>query len=136
MPRLNKKLWSFNVGCFASGSFIWLAELSKELPVPHFVLSNSMISIGLYTSVVMFFSAALFTTCLIAFMHKGLKVHSSEHTFWLVLPILSFLIMTSIVANVLVMTMMSAAIPALFVILVAARKPKERRIFDMKKALS
>ncbi len=54
MPRLNKKLWSFNVGCFASGSFIWLAELSKELPVPHFVLSNSMISIGLYTSVVMF----------------------------------------------------------------------------------
>ncbi len=69
-------------------------------------------------------------------MHKGLKVHSSEHTFWLVLPILSFLIMTAIVANVLVMTMMSAAIPALFVILVAARKPKERRIFDMKKALS
>lgn len=136
MPRLNKKLWSFNVGCFASGSFIWLAELSKELPVPHFVLSNSMISIGLYTSVVMFFSAALFTACLIAFMHKGLKVHSSEQTFWLVLPILSFLIMTAIVANVLVMTMMSAAIPALFVILVAARKPKERRIFDMKKALS
>lgn len=136
MPRLNKKLWSFNVGCFASGSFIWLAELSTELPVPHFVLSNSLISISLYTSVVMFITAALFTLCLITFMHKGLKVHSSEHTFWLVLPILSFLIMTSIVANVLVITMMSAAIPALFVILVAARKPKERRIFDMKKALS
>ena len=136
MLRLNKKLWSFNVGCFASGSFIWLAELSHNIPIPNFILANKFISIGLYNSVVVCLVAALLTLFLIGFMHKGLNVHSSEHTFWLVLPILTFLIMTAIVANVLVMTMMSAAIPALIVILWAARKKKERRIFDMEKAIS
>ena len=136
MLRLNKKLWSFNVGCFASGSFIWLAELSHQLPIPDFVLSNHMINIEFYKVALMFFMAILVMITLLIIMHKGLNVHSSEHTFWLVLPILSFLIMTVIVDNTLIMTMMVAAIPALFVILMAARKKKERRIFDMEKALS
>lgn len=136
MPRLNKKLWSFNVGCFASGSFIWLAELSKNMPIPDFVLSNQLISIDFYNAIIICFAAILLTALLIGFMHKVLNVHSSEHTFWLVLPILTFLVMTAMVANMLVMTMMSAAIPALIIILCAARKKKERRIFDMEKALS
>ncbi|MGJ8694279.1 MAG: hypothetical protein ACSHW0_17555 [Thalassotalea sp.] len=136
MPRLNKKLWSFNVGCIISGSFIWFADLSKSLPIPKFVLSNQVISIDLYFNFTVVCLAVLLTSLLMWVMKSMLNVHSSEHTFWLVLPILTFLILTAVVANVLIMTMLNAAIPALIVILFSARKKKERRIFDMEKALN
>lgn len=129
MLRLNKKLWSFNVGCIVSGAFIWLVGLSKELPIPQFILANKEISIELYTALMIAFSALFLSLILLFIMHHFLKVHSSEHTFWLVLPILAFLILTALVANSLVITMMYAAIPTLFVILLKARNKQERKIF-------
>ena len=136
MLRLNKKLWSFNIGCLIAGSFIWLVGFSKTLPMLDVVLNTSTISIELYNLFVIAVSAFIISVIIITFMHKVLCIHSNEYTFWLVLPILSFLVLTSVVANMLMITMMSAAIPSLFVILFAARKRKERKIFDMKKALS
>mgnify|MGYP000306621844 CR=1 FL=1 len=136
MPRLNKKLWSFNIGCIISGSFIWFAELMNTWPIPDFILSNQFISIDFYLILSLMGLSVLITAVLLAIMHHFLNIHSSEHTFFLVLPVLTFLILTSIVANVLIMTMLNAAIPALIIMLMAARKKKERRIFDMEKALN
>lgn len=135
MVRLNKKLWSFNVGCIVSGAFIWLLDFSKSITPPDFIRENQYISHYSYSLFCIALLAVGVTTLLLMIMHNCLHVHSSEQTFWLVLPILSLLILTTIVANNLVMAMLAVAIPALLVILLAARRRKQRRIFDMEKAL-
>lgn len=134
--RLNKKLWSFNIGCIISGAFIALIDISQSLSIPNVVLSNVWFNLEVYYALVIFFSSVFVTGTLIFIMHFILNVHSNEHTFWLVFPILTFLIITAVFAKVLIFSMLNAAIPALILILAVARKKKERRIFDMKKALS
>lgn len=136
MVNLNKKLWSFNTGCAIVGAIIWLTSYVKTFSIPHFLSLNSPTSITIYTTLVLVI-AVLFSTAVILFLVKTLlNIHCNDHTFWLVLPILCFLIFTAVMANILVFTMLSAAIPALVLILIKARKKKKRRIFDMEKALS
>lgn len=136
MVKLNKKLWSFNTGCAIVGALIWLTSYVQNFPIPQFLSLNSPTSIAIYSTFILIV-AVLFITAVILFLVKILlNIHCNDHTFWLVLPILCFLIFTAIMANILVFTMLSAAIPALLLILIKARKKKKRRIFDMEKALS
>lgn len=134
--KLNKKLWSFIVGCFFAGSYVWLVSYTKTFPVPSFITIDSHTSFMLYRYFIIAILALILTACALLIMHNIMNIHANEHTFWLLLPILSFLIITAIFANILVYTMLSAAVPSLLLILARARKRKKRRIFDMEKALS
>lgn len=136
MVKLNKKLWSFNMGCSIVGALIWLTSYVKNIPIPQFLSLNSDTSVTIYTTFIIIIAALLVTAIILFLVKTLLNIQCNDHTFWLVLPILCFLVFTVVMANILIFTMLSAAIPSLLLILIKARKKKKRKIFDMEKALS
>lgn len=136
MVKLNKKLWSFNTGCTIVVALIWLTTYVKSLPIPELLSLNSPFSITIYTALALIISVLLVTAIILFLVKLLLNIACNDHTFWLILPILCFLVFTAVMANILVFTMLTAAIPALLLILIKARKKKKRRIFDIEKALN
>jgi hypothetical protein len=128
--NINKKLWSFNFGCLIAGTFVWLVSFGISAPIfevfysyPHFVLNY-------YAGAVTAFTAFLLTGVIVFIMRSFFKVCASEHTFWLVLPSLGFILLAMLVRQSVLITMLYAASPALIVIMSAAmirRMPKYKR---------
>jgi len=128
---INKKLWSFNFGCLIAGTFVWLVSFGISAPIfevfyayPHFLLNY-------YAGAVTAFTAFFITGMIIFIMRSLFKVCASEHTFWLALPSLGFIILAMLVQQSILITMLYAAFPALIVILITAtlrRAPKYKSI--------
>lgn len=131
--KLNKKLWSFNIGCLITASFIGLVGASDVMPIPELLLSYTWFDITLFHILFIALISLAITTSLVMVMHYAMRIHSTEHTFWLVIPILTFLVFISVFANTLILSMLNAAIPSLILIFSFARKKKPRRIFYEKK---
>jgi len=132
--HINKKLWSFNFGCLIAGTFVWLVSFGISAPIlevfyayPHFLLNY-------YAGTVTFFTAFFTTGGIIFIMGRFFKLCASEHTFWLALPSLSFIILAMLVKQSILITMLYAAFPALIVILIAAtvRRLPKYKIFNVK----
>jgi len=117
---INKKLWSFNFGCLIAGSFGWLVSVGATAPVPEVLHPHPMFIIDYYSGLVTGCSAFMLTALAIIVMGKGFKICTSEHTFWLMLPSLSFLALTTISAFEFLPSMLYAAIPSLVLVIVAA----------------
>ena len=105
MFDVNKKLWSFNFGCLLAGSLVWLVQIGHLAPVP-----------GSVTAI----TASLVSLSLLVFMHKGFRLCASEHTFWLLLPMLCFICLTLLIAPYMLFTLMFAAMPILFILMLSA----------------
>lgn len=133
MLRLNKKLWSFIVGCLISRSFFEVVNNRYSIPIPNFAVSLSWFDFTLYYVLVLVLFSLIITGLLIMIMHYVMRIHSADYTFWLILPILFFLIFITVFANFLILAMLNVAIPSLILILIVARKKKKRRIFYEKK---
>lgn len=120
MLGINKKLWSFNFGCFIAASFIWLVSFGATAPVPEILSPHPLFIIDYYSGFVTACSAFMLTALAIIVMGKGVKICTSEHTFWLVLPSLSFIALTTISAFELLPAMLYAAVPSLTLVAIAA----------------
>ena len=117
MLGINKKLWSFNFGCLIAGSFVWLVGLGATSPVPEILSAHPIFVLDYYSGLVTALFAMVFTTILIGLMTRGLKICSSEHTFWLMLPSLSFVALTSLSAFNSLPEILFAALPSLLILL-------------------
>jgi len=117
---INKKLWSFNFGCLIAGSFIWLVSFGATAPVPEMLSPHPLFIIDYYSGLVTACSALMLTALTIIVMGRGFKICTSEHTFWLVLPSLSFIALTTISAFDLLPAILYAAVPSLSLVTIAA----------------
>lgn len=124
MIHINKKLWSFNFGCLIAGTFVWLVSFGISAPIfevfypyPHFILNY-------YAGVITALTTFLLTGVIVFIMRSFFKVCASDHTFWLALPSLGFIILAMIVKQSILITMLYAAFPALIVILTTAAMRK------------
>jgi hypothetical protein len=80
---------------------------------PNFILNY-------YAGAVTAFTAFVVTVSIIFIMRNFFKVCASEHTFWLVLPSLGFIVLAMLVSQSVLITMLYAAFPAVIVIITAS----------------
>jgi hypothetical protein len=118
--KINKKLWSFNFGCLIAGSFVWLVSVGLTAPVPAALYPHTDFVLDYYSGLVTAVATGMLTLLVLVIMGKAFKLCTSEHTFWLVLPILSFLALTMIASQSMFISIAYAAIPAMMVISMSA----------------
>jgi hypothetical protein len=131
---INKKLWSFNFGCLIAGSFVWLVGLGATAPVPELLSAHPIFVLDYYSGLVTALFAMIFTTLLVGLMTRWLKICSSEHTFWLMLPSLSFVALTSLSAFNSLPEILFAALPSLLILLSASvlqRFLQQRKVTEL-----
>jgi len=117
---VNKKLWSFNFGCLIACSLVWLVSVGNAAPVPEVLYPHPLFILDYYSGLVTACSALMLTGLTIIIMGKGFNICTSEHPFWLILPTMSFLALTTVSAFEMLNTLLYAAVPALFVLSIAA----------------
>jgi len=113
-------LWSFNFGCLIAGSLVWLVSVGVKAPVPEVLYPHTDFVLDYYSGVVTAVATGMLTLLILIFMGKAFKLCTSDHTFWLVLPTLSFLALTLIASQSMLMSIAYAAIPAIMVISTSA----------------
>jgi hypothetical protein len=131
MVNINKKLWSFNFGCLIAGTFFWLISFGVSAPIFEVFYDYPNFILHYYSSAVTAFSAFLLTSVIIFIMGYFFNVCASEHTFWLILPSLGFIILAMLFSQSILITMLYAAFPALiamFTIAIMRRIPKYKRL--------
>lgn len=116
----NKKLWSFNFGCLIAYSFMWLVGFGNSAPVPEVLHPHPLFILDYYSGLVTACAALMLTALTIIIMNKGFNLCTSEHPFWLVLPSMTFLALTTVSAFEMLSTILYAAIPALFLLCITA----------------
>jgi hypothetical protein len=116
--NINKKLWSFNFGCLIAGTFVWLVSFGVSAPIFEVFYSYPDFILNYYSGTVTAFTAFMLTGAIIFMMRNLFKVCASEHTFWLALPSLVFIVLAMLVRQSVLITMLYAAFPALIVIIV------------------
>lgn len=117
---LNKKLWSFNFGSLIAYSFVWLVSFGKTAPVPEFLHPYTEFILDFYPGVVTAIGALLITSTIILLMRKVFDISASDHPFWLILPTLTFIAVTTFSAFEMLSTFLYAAIPALMILALTA----------------
>ena len=120
MLKVNKKLWSFNFGCLIAFSFVWLVSFGNTAPVPEVLHPHPFFILDYYSGLVTAVSAIMITALIVIVMGKGFNLCASEHPFWLILPSLCFIALTTLSAFELLNSMLFAVIPALFVMVITA----------------
>jgi hypothetical protein len=118
--KVNKKLWSFNFGCLIAFSFVWLVSFGNTAPVPEVLHPHPFFILDYYSGLVTAVSAIMITALLVIIMGKGFNLCASEHPFWLILPSLCFIALTTLSAFELLASMLFAVIPALMVMVTTA----------------
>jgi len=116
MYNKNKKFWSLIFGAILANSYVWLVSLGSNAPVPELLQTNSAFVAKFYSPIVIGSLSALLVLALSVFMHKVFNVSVNEHAAWIYWPTLGFIVFTALTATELVMPILQAAVPALFVL--------------------
>jgi len=130
--KINKKLWSFNFGCIIAGSFVWLVSVGMKVPVPEMLYPHTEFVLDYYSGLVTAVAAGMLTLLVLIIMGKAFKLCTSEHTFWLILPTLSFLALTMIASHSMLISIAYAAIPAIMVMSISAVYSRLSKIKSLK----
>ncbi|MDO6444515.1 hypothetical protein Q4493_01880 [Colwellia sp. 1_MG-2023] len=120
MLKINKKLWSFNFGSLIAFSFVWLVSFGNTAPVPEVLHPHPFFILDYYSGLVTAVSAVMMTALIVIIMGKGFNLCASEHPFWLILPSICFIVITTLSAFELLSSMLFAVIPALLVMTITA----------------
>lgn len=120
LMKVNKKLWSFIFGCLIAGSFVWLIGFGNTAFVPDFLQPYPDFIIGFYPFIITAIMATVVTLIAMVVMVKVFNVYASEHPFWLVIPSITFVIITFFASSLMLNSMLSAAVPALFIMVLTA----------------
>lgn len=120
MLKVNKKLWSFNFGSLIAFSFVWLVSFGNTAPVPEVLHPHPFFILDYYSGLVTAASAVMMTALIVIIMGKGFNLCASEHPFWLILPSICFIVITTLSAFELLSSMLFAVIPALLVMTITA----------------
>lgn len=116
MFNVNKKLWSFNIGSLLAFSCVWLVSFGNTAPVPEILYPHPDFILDYYSGVITAISALLVTSITIVIMGRGFNICTSDHPFWLILPSVCSIILTSISAFEMLRTISFALIPMMIVL--------------------
>lgn len=116
MFNVNKKLWSFNIGSLLAFSCVWLVSFGNTAPVPEILHPHPDFILDYYSGVVTALCALIVTGCAIVVMRKGFNIYASDHPFWLILPCICSIVLTSISAFEMLRTISFALIPMIIVL--------------------
>ncbi|MGB1199004.1 MAG: hypothetical protein ACPG46_08140 [Thalassotalea sp.] len=120
MFTINKKLGSFVFGCALAASYLWLVSVGSSISVFDMLLVNTGLALDHYSGIVTAVLALVVSGSLLLIMNKGFNLCPSEHPFWLLLPSLYLLTLTTFSAFEMLVSILYAAVPCLFVFGVSA----------------
>lgn len=120
MIKVNKKLWSFIFGCLIATSFLWLISFGKNAHVLEYFHQHPEFVVDYYALLVTALATVFLTAFIILIMNKVCDIHVREHPFWLILPSFAFTIITMFTSQFMLASILSAAIPALSILVVTA----------------
>jgi len=109
---------------------MYLVSFGNTAPVPEILHPHPFFILDYYSGLVTACSAIMLTALIVIIMGKGFKICSSEHPFWLILPSMCFLALTTVSAFEMLNTMLYAVLPSLIVIsvtVVSCRLARQRR---------
>ncbi len=118
--KVNKKLWSFIFGCLIATSFVWLISVGKNATVLTFFHQYPDFVIDYYSLMVTALATVIMTLVIVFIMNGIFSVCASEHPFWLILPSIAFVLLTLFTSKLMLAPMLSAAVPALTVLVFTA----------------
>ncbi|GLX79306.1 hypothetical protein tinsulaeT_26460 [Thalassotalea insulae] len=133
--QVNKKLWSFNFGCLLACSFLWLTGVADLVPVPEALHPYTDFILDYYPGVITALSALSLTLLVIWLMNYAFDICISEHTFWLLIPSVTLVVLTALSAFNSLFHVMSAAMPSILVLCAVAvfsRLSQQKLIFNKK----
>ena len=113
--KINKKLWSLIFGCLIAGSFVWLISFGNSAPAPDFLHSYPHFILDFYPAIITAVMASIITLTVMVLMAKSFSVCASDHPFWLIIPSVTFVGITFFASKLMLASMLSAALPALFI---------------------
>ncbi|WP_206483511.1 hypothetical protein [Thalassotalea sp. G2M2-11] len=133
--QVNKKLWSFNIGCLLAYAFLWLVNIGHLAPVPELLHAYPTFILDYYPSIFSSGCALIATLAALYLMNRGLNICASEHTFWLLLPSFSLIVLTGLSANERLTTMLISVLPSLTVLTLIAvfYRLSQQRVARIKK---
>ncbi len=118
--NVNKKLWSFIFGCLIAASFVWLLSLGKSFDVIEYFHQYPEFVVDYYALMITAIATAFLTLFIVLIMKWVFNLLPREHPFWLILPSLTFVGLSFFTSKLMVVSILSAAIPALIVLVAVA----------------
>ena len=118
--NVNKKLWSFIFGCLIAASFVWLISLGKSFDVIEYFHQSPEFVVDYYALMITAIATAFLTLFIVLIMKWVFNLLPREHPFWLILPSLTFVGLSFFTSKLMVVSILSAAIPALIVLVAVA----------------
>lgn len=118
--NVNKKLWSFIFGCLIAASFVWLISLGKSFDVIEYFHQYPEFVVDYYALMITAIATAFLTLFIVLIMKWVFNLLPREHPFWLILPSLTFVGLSFFTSKLMVVSILSAAIPALIVLVTVA----------------
>lgn len=118
--NVNKKLWSFIFGCLIAASFVWLISLGKSFDVIEYFHQYPEFVVDYYALMITAIVTAFLTLFIVLIMKWVFNLLPREHPFWLILPSLTFVGLSFFTSKLMVVSILSAAIPALIVLVAVA----------------
>lgn len=116
MFRVNKKFGAFVFGCIFAASYLWLVSLGSSAYLLDFLVSDSGYALTQYSGGVTAGLAIIMSVFLLFLMKKGFNICTSDHPFWLALPSVYLLLLTTFSAFEMLNAMLYAAIPCLIIL--------------------
>ncbi len=131
MSKSKNKFWSLVFGAILANSYIWLIEFGTLAPVPEVLQPHAGFVFEFYSPLVTALLSALLAGVLSFVMLKAFNICISEHILWLFWPSLGFVVFTAFTANLLIVSVLQAVIPALLMLSVIyfARKRQQFQLF-------
>jgi hypothetical protein len=132
MSTSKNKFWSLVFGAILANSYVWLIEFGVSAPVPEALHQHPSFIFEFYSPMVTACLSALLAGVLSFIMLKAFDVCVSEHILWLFWPTLGFIVFTAFTANILIASVLQAAIPAMFMLslIYYVRKRQQFRMFQ------
>lgn len=118
--NVNKKLWSFIFGCLIAASFVWLISLGKSFDVIEYFHQYPEFVVDYYALMITAIATAFLTLFIVLIMKWVFNLLPREHPFWLILPSITFVGLSFFTSKLMVVSILSAAIPALIVLVAVA----------------
>jgi len=134
--NINKKLWSFIFGCFIAASFVWLISFGKSAKVIEYFHQYPDFVIDYYALMVTAIATTFLTLFAIFIMRFVFNLLPREHPFWLIIPSITFILLTTFASKLMLLSMLSAAVPALTILVLAAVIGRLMNIACLKKELT
>ena len=127
MTNIQKNIISLLMGSVFIYGFVWITNLMAASPTPDFIRELVEINPVYYANSLVLVLASIIATLALSLVRKGLGEFTMQNFLYFSLPILAFLLILATFFDLLLTTMMFAAIPALLTAFLFAQRQQQVR---------